>query len=369
MNRSIRTRFAAATFAAALSWGSFLPCVLAADSVESLKSADILGLSAEALTAPSAAVAALSSRSRTARAPAATGYSLLTQPDSGRTPILNLINGAQSSINLTIYEIEDPQIISALIAAVQRGVTVRVLYNYYSFQHFGHDPNAPFVAQLKAGGVQTKPAPQTFLITHQKTFTIDDRAAIIMTFNLTPNYFSSTRDFGIITGDSGQVAEIVKVFEADWAGKPVSVSQSALVWSPDNSRSKTIDLINSATRTLEVYNEETSDQASMQALIAAAKRGVKVRFITAVLTSHTNPGQDGNAAERAALIAAGVQAKGMAKPYIHAKMILADGARVFFGSENFSSASLDRNRELGIILEDRGIVSSMQGTFDSDWSK
>jgi phosphatidylserine/phosphatidylglycerophosphate/cardiolipin synthase-like enzyme len=95
-----------------------------------------------------------------------------------------------------------------------------------------------------------------------------------------------------------------------------------------------------------------------------------VRFITAVLTSSGSP-TDGNAAERAKLNAGGVQAKGLNTPYIHAKMVLADygtgAAQVFLGSENFSSTSLDKNRELGIILDDSGILSSMERTFESDW--
>lgn len=369
MKDTIRTRLLAAILAAAFA-GAFLPRAFADESIEALKGQDALALSADTLQAPAAAQAAISSRDRSARkAPAATGYTLLTEPDSGKGQILSLINGAQSSIDLAIYEIEDPEIVSALTTAAQRGVNVRVLFNYYSFLHYGHDPNAPFIEKLKAGGVNAKPASQNFLITHQKTFAIDDSVAVIMTFNLNPGYFKGTRDFGVITGDSGQVAEIVKVFEADWAGKPVSVSQSALVWSPDNSRRKTLEVINSATRTLDVYNEETSDQESMQALIAAAKRGVNVRFITAVLKDYNNPGHDANASERAVLNAGGVHAKGMILPYIHAKMILADGSRVFFGSENFSSASLDRNRELGIILDDSAVVSSMEKTFNSDWSK
>jgi phosphatidylserine/phosphatidylglycerophosphate/cardiolipin synthase-like enzyme len=300
------------------------------------------------------------------------GYTLLTQPTSGRDQILSLLNGAKRSIDLTIYEIEDPQIISAMTDAAKRGVAVRVLYNYYSFQTYGHDPNATYIAQLSAAGVQTQRANQQFTVTHQKTFTIDDSVSVIMTFNLAPSYFSTSRDFGIITSDPGQVAEIVKVFEADWAYESVTPSQPALVWSPVNSRSKILDVINGATRSLEVYNEETADQASMQALIAAAKRGVKVRFLTAILTSHTSSA-DGNAAERATLNAAGVQAKGLASPYIHAKVVLADygtgGAKVFLGSENFSETSLDKNRELGIILNDSAIMSSIESTFESDWGK
>ncbi len=303
-------------------------------------------------------------------APQGHGYTLLSEPTSGRTQILSLLKGAQSAIDLTIYEIEDPLIITALADAAKRGVQVRVLYNFYSFQKYGHDPNAPYIAELKKAGVKTKPAGEQFAITHQKTLVIDGSAAVIMTFNLAPGYFSGTRDFGIITYDAGQVAEIGKVFEADWAYKSVSVSEPALVWSPDNSREKILGVIKGAAKTLEVYNEETEDPQCMQALIAAAKRGVKVRFITAILK---NGSVDGNAAERQVLNAHGVKAEGLASPFIHAKIVLADAGgtagKAYLGSENFSSYSLDKNRELGIILEDPAILSSIHSTFDSDWVK
>ena len=54
--------------------------------------------------------------------------------------------------------------------------------------------------------------------------------------------------------------------------------------------------------------------------------------------------------------------------YIHAKMILVDSRRVFLGSQNFSAASLDDNRELGIILSTGAIVRSMERTFAGDYA-
>jgi len=305
-----------------------------------------------------------------APAPVQSGeYTLLTEPFSGRTAVLNLINNARTSINLTIYEIEDPPTISALIAAAQRGVTVRVIYNLYSFR--GRDPNAKYIQELQNAGVQTQAASRQFEVTHEKTITADGTSAVIMTFNLVPNYFSGTRDFGIVTLNAAEVAEIDAVFNADWNGEQADPTLPELVWSPENSREKILGVINGATKTLEVYGEETEDPECMQALIAAAQRGVAVRFITAVLSGRG--GQDGNAAERQVLNDNGVQAKALNNPYIHAKVILADygtpNARVFIGSENFSKTSLDRNRELGIILNNPPLMDSIEGTFNSDWAQ
>jgi hypothetical protein len=51
----------------------------------------------------------------------------------GRAPVLNALKAAEKSIDLTIYEISDSQIMPALQAARARGVAVRVIYNWYSF--------------------------------------------------------------------------------------------------------------------------------------------------------------------------------------------------------------------------------------------
>jgi phosphatidylserine/phosphatidylglycerophosphate/cardiolipin synthase-like enzyme len=56
------------------------------------------------------------------------------------------------------------------------------------------------------------------------------------------------------------------------------------------------------------------------------------------------------------------------KLYMHAKIIVVDGKTAFVGSENISTQSLDRNRELGIIVSDAGVFSTLQSTFQKDWT-
>jgi phosphatidylserine/phosphatidylglycerophosphate/cardiolipin synthase-like enzyme len=52
--------------------------------------------------------------------------------------------------------------------------------------------------------------------------------------------------------------------------------------------------------------------------------------------------------------------------YIHAKLIVADGARAFVGSQNFSTASLQYNRELGVLTADPVVIAAVQATFNRD---
>jgi cardiolipin synthase len=298
-------------------------------------------------------------------------HTLIVQPDDGRAAILDALNGATQSVTLTIYEINDPQINAALFAAKRRGVDVKIIYNYYSFYHMGRWHNMqPRIDALDAAGIETRKADSTFRVTHQKTFTIDGRRSIVMTFNLQPNYFGQTRDFGIITTDTNEIAEIMNVFSADWNYQPVVPTVSALVWSPVNSRGKMLGLIRTARKTVEIYNEEAEDPGSLQAMIDAAGRGVEVRFITAELSEK---GVDRNAPGRDTLNSGGVQAKAASFLYIHAKMILADFGTAeqaaYLGSENFSRTSLDYNRELGIIVREPAILDRLHEVFETDWAR
>ena len=65
---------------------------------------------------------------------AASAVSVLAEPQAGSAPFIRLIDGARTSIELTMYELFDPQVEQALAGAAHRGVDVRVLLNggYYS---------------------------------------------------------------------------------------------------------------------------------------------------------------------------------------------------------------------------------------------
>jgi phosphatidylserine/phosphatidylglycerophosphate/cardiolipin synthase-like enzyme len=99
-------------------------------------------------------------------------------------------------------------------------------------------------------------------------------------------------------------------------------------------------------------------------LEAAAKKGVNVTI------TMTNSGND-YASEFDALKAAGAHVStytGETPIYIHAKAIVADSARIYVGSENFSNASLNENRELGMITTNAAILSSVNSTLTKDFT-
>jgi phosphatidylserine/phosphatidylglycerophosphate/cardiolipin synthase-like enzyme len=138
------------------------------------------------------------------------------------------------------------------------------------------------------------------------------------------------------------------------------------VWSPTNSQSTLLGIINGAKTSLLVENEEMGDYPVIDALLAAAARGVSVEIAMENSKSYQ--------LEFTALVQSGVKLAVYqhAKLYIHAKAIVADygtsGAKVFVGSENFSSASLGFNRELGIVTTNAAILDGIQATLASDFA-
>lgn len=287
---------------------------------------------------------------------------VFVEPEAGRQPVLAALNGAQKSIRMEMYLLTDREIIDALKVARGRGVEVRVLLEA---QPSGGGPgNRPAINELQAANVTVKTSNPAYKLTHEKAIVIDDRVALIMTFDQTRLAYANNREFGVIDTNPEDVAEMTAVFEADWKHTTPTLSNPNLVWSPVNARQRILVLIDSATQTLDIETEEMQDEEIETHLIAAAQRGVAVRVVMSPPQSRT----DANAPGQEKITRGGVKLRMLKLPFIHAKMMIADNARAFVGSENLSTASLDFNRELGILITDPKIVQTLAGTFANDWN-
>ncbi len=321
------------------------------------------GQSGTAGTPTSAAAAVESATERLSSSPAAS-LRLLTEPGSGIGPIYKLITGARHSVDLTMYELADPTAEADLAADAARGVDVRVLLD----RHLEKSANTAAYDYLSARRVHVRwaPAGTTY---HQKTLTVDDATSVVMTLNLVARDYPGTRDFAVVDTGRADVAAIVATFDADFAGQAITPPDGAdLVWSPTNAQASVLSVINGAKHTLAVEDEEMDDPAVTAALAAAARRGVHV-----TITMTADSEWDGAFTE---LAHAGAHVHlypdDSSALYIHAKAIVADagrsGQRVLVGSQNFSVASLDYNRELGILTSNKSIVAAIAATLARDYA-
>jgi len=283
---------------------------------------------------------------------------LIIEPDQGRQPIIEAIQGAKNTVDLAMYGFTDPDLMQSFIQAKQQGKSVRILLQHFPYNNL--DENLPAIQQFSDHQVNLVYAPSTFYLLHQKTLVLDHQQALILTFNFTRSTFTKQRNFGLIIDDPVAVQEIQQVFNADWQNKTIIPKVSRLVWSPDNSRAKILSFIHNAKKEIKIYAQGLSDYQVIDALVGAVKRGVSVQ----VLTSGPWPGKKWDYLKKA-----GVQIVLDKKLIIHAKVILVDQKKAFLGSINFTQASIDKNRELATMVQDPKIVTKLLEVFKRDWKE
>jgi len=282
-----------------------------------------------------------------------TGLQLFVQPGAGHTPIIDVINSAQSEILVEVYLFSDKETITALEQAKVRGISVKVMLEQHPFGGSGSNQNVS--TELSSVGIQTQWTNPAFALTHEKVIIIDGKAVCILNQNLTTAAFTKNREYDVCDENSEDVSEAKNIFNSDWERKSFSPVAANLVVSPDNSRGKLTALINSAQKSLDLEIEVLEDD-KIVGLLAEKAKTIPVRIII--------PPKRSISLNRTV---EGAQMKTLNSPYIHAKLLIADGERAYVGSINLSSQSLDKNRELGIIISQPDLVESLNKSFRADF--
>jgi len=291
----------------------------------------------------------------------ASTFKTVVEPDAGMAQIDSAFASAKHSIELEMYEFNDPTIANILTQREKAGVKVQVILDE---KYSGYNYNLATFDALKSAGVAVSWAPSGSIY-HAKFAVIDGSLLLIGSGNFSAEYYATTRDFWLFDTQRADVQAATNVFAADERGNTSFTSPGTdLLWSP-GSQSALIALITSAKKTLQIENEEMSNTAIEGAIINAAHRGVAV---TVVMTYSSEW-----SAAFSTLKAAGVKVfvdHGESPVYIHAKAICVDAGtthpETFVGSENFSISSLNYNRELGIITGDPGVATVVSGVIRTD---
>jgi hypothetical protein len=293
-------------------------------------------------------------------------YTLTTEPEAGYGPVYRFISSARKTLDMTMYSLVDPVAIAALIADARRGVEVRVLLDSTSGNKA---TNQPAYDDLKAHGVKVRWA-WPGVLWHQKSIVRDARAVAVMSGNLNAAYYSVIRGWIVVTDKPATVAGVKATFDADFKHdhrpptRGVVPEGSELVWAP-GAQVPLVKLIGSARpgTTLYAEDEQLDSAAIVQALIAAAKRGVTVN-----LTMTNDP--DWTAAFNT-LVAGGVHLSLYAPTaplYIQSKAISVNGRTAYVGSINFTTAMMQADRNMGIITTDPAVVRGITSTMARDFA-
>jgi hypothetical protein len=267
--------------------------------------------------------------------------SLIVQPGDSFFPIVRAIDGAEHSVNLTVFRMDDPIIV--LIASSARG---------------WEEKNQKLLKDTRKAGIATRePAGDSKKTRfHYKVMTVDGKKSLIFTFNPTRENLHYTRDFGVEIHDRKIAAELDRLFDADWDDIAFTPdAESLLLISPYNSRRKMAAILGAAEESIQIADAKLEDPAIVGLVAEKARKGVSVRVL--------------GDAKHGGKFPAGIEFRAVPRYKLHAKLTIVDGKRAVLGSMNMRTESFDRRREVCVVVEDSEALKRLKAVFESDWEQ
>jgi cardiolipin synthase len=292
--------------------------------------------------------------------PRTTPLEVFVQPDVGVTPFVDTINRASSSIDVMVYQMGYGPILDGLMAKARAGVRVRVILD------LAQKPvNQKYKDKLEEAGASVIWSDPQWTFMHAKVILVDAGTeageALVSTGNYSQSYMLKERNYAVRDRDAADLRSLQAIFEADWSRLTPDLSCTRLVVAPVNARQRLLDFINSARTSLVIESMQFGDRDVRSAVAARKAAGVDVRVILA------DPSWiDANASAGTFLQQNGIQPKFY--PHTHTKSIVVDGKAAYVGSINLSWNSIDRNREVGMIVTEASNIAAIMTTFEHDWS-
>ena len=281
--------------------------------------------------------------------------------------IVDALGRARSSIDLELYEFQRLDLAALLLDARDRGVTVTAI----------KDPSErssrTIWAQLEQGGIKVVAFPlERMTIDHVKLLIVDGTRAIVGGINW-GTHSTKNHDFDVLA--IGPVVDnLERVFKQDLAlaGDPAVIPSPAadrivqvLTTHPGESiRAAALAAIAAARESIDVEMFVLSDRLVLEALLSAARRGVRVR----VLLDSTQPQ---NAAAFGLLQPAGAAVRFYRQTgdeLLHAKLGIFDAGAVLFGSCNWSRSGFTRNHELDLLVREPRLARTFLSQLEQDWA-
>jgi cardiolipin synthase len=343
-----------------------------------------------------------------AQAPLRFGHSVRILRDGALAfpAMLAAIRMARRSISfenfIMAHDATGEEFARALERARRRGVHVRVLYDPIGTMLVR---GGPVARRLRRADIEARPfrplsplAPWSWLRLrhrdHRKLLVVDESTAVLGGICISDHWAPAERGGGgwrdtavLVRGPA--VADLQLAFERMWNRARgwvpgVSPTQEAQVGAVPVARGDAAAFVvgdRPGTRRVAAIYEWLADHAEtsleltdayfvaptgvLQALIRAARRGVRVRLL---LPGRTNHPVAGLAARRiyAPLLDAGAEIHEWRGVMLHAKTVVADGIISLVGSSNLDPLSLHRNYELNLLISDPDTGRAMRALFQQD---
>ena len=338
-------------------------------------------------------------------------FTTFVSPDCGLDAVTNELSKARYSVYANLYEFTNRIIEKILLKLLEKGVNISILVEGSPVSGMKEKEKDILNTLSKSGanvrvicGNREKGIYPRYGFDHAKYAIIDEKKVIIGSMNwdetgLPSDGLYGNREWGAIIEDKKLAKYFKDVFLFDWNINRSDVhlfmeNVSSIekfdidnkcdnklihfyphifntnatvipVLSPDNSRQNLINLINSAKHTIyveQLYIKINWDECLnpvVSSLINASKRGVKIKVII-----NNNSYYNNRVAEDTAMylekhgidvyLPSTQEDAGIVN--IHNKGVIVDNYSVLISSINWNEQSIDKNREIGIIVANKDIA-------------
>jgi len=272
---------------------------------------------------------------------------LIAQPANDTAPLLKAIKQARETIEIVIFRFDQADIEHALEDAVERGVFVHALI---AFTNRGGAKNLrKLEMRFLEKGITIARTADDLVRYHGKMMIIDGKELYLLTYNFTHLDIGRSRSFGIVTKNRDVVQAASKLFQCDTKRQRYISRCDKLVVSPVNARKRLASFLKGAKRELLIYDIDISDKEMMRILEDRCQAGVKVKIIGHVVRSKY------------------LTARSLRRMRLHTRVVVRDSKQAFLGSQSLRKLELDARREIGIIVSNPKVVSSLATIFEDDW--
>ena len=315
-------------------------------------------------------------------------------------PMLAAIRGAQRSITFETYIYWSGDIgrafADALAERARAGVAVHVLLDWVGSAKI----DEAFLKEMEAAGVQIRKfhKPAWYHLarmnnrTHRKLLVVDGRIGFTGGVGIAQEWTGDGQDAdhwrdSHYKAEGPVVAQMQSVFMDNWikasgdvlhgetyfpALAPVGSGRAQVFSSSPSGGSESMHLmyllsIAAATRSIDLSSAYfVPDELTIEALVAALRRGVRVRIITPGPIIDAKTVRAASRASWGPLLEAGAQMHEYQPTMFHCKVFVVDGLLVSVGSTNFDNRSFRLNDEANLNIYDADFAAAETRQFEAD---
>ena len=315
-------------------------------------------------------------------------------------PMLAAIRGAQRSITFETYIYWSGEIgrafADALAERARAGVAVHVLLDWVGSAKI----DEAFLKEMEAAGVQIRKfhKPAWYHLarmnnrTHRKLLVVDGRIGFTGGVGIAQEWTGDGQDAdhwrdSHYKAEGPVVAQMQSVFMDNWikasgdvlhgetyfpALAPVGSGRAQVFSSSPSGGSESMHLmyllsIAAATRSIDLSSAYfVPDELTIEALVAALRRGVRVRIITPGPIIDAKTVRAASRASWGPLLEAGAQMHEYQPTMFHCKVFVVDGLLVSVGSTNFDNRSFRLNDEANLNIYDADFAAAETRQFEAD---